>query len=147
MIVDTNVALKAYLEEDLSEEAAKVLDAGQSEEATLVAPSLILPEFRHALDKRRRRNELSAEEVEEIWREFGGYPVSLEELEPLMPTAIEVVRQSGCTAYDALFVALTESRRDEDASLVTADGRLTRALNGGPYADLIVSLGKIHELL
>lgn len=147
MVVDTNVALKAYLEEDLSEEAAKVLDVGQSGEATLVAPSLILPEFRHTLDKRRRRNELSAEEVEEIWREFGGYPVLLEELDPLMPTAVEVVRQSGCTAYDALFVALTESRRDQGAALVTADGRLTRALNGSPYADRILPLGKVHEIL
>jgi len=147
LVVDTNVALKAYLEEDLSDEAGAILDAGLSGEATLVAPSLILPEFRHALDKRHRRVELSSEEAEEIWSEFGSYPVVLYDLEPLMPAAVEIVRWSGCTAYDALFVALAESKRAEGAAFATADDRLTRALDGSPYADLILPLGKATELL
>lgn len=54
LVTDTSVALKAYLEENLANEAARVLDAGHGEETTLVAPSLILVEFRHTLDKRRR---------------------------------------------------------------------------------------------
>lgn len=145
--MDTNVALKAYLEEDLAEEAGAILDAGLSGEAELVAPSLILPEFRHALDKRRRRGELSAEEVEEIWEEFGGYPVALYDLESLMPMAVEAVKRTGCTAYDALFVALAESGREEGARLVTADDRLVRSLDESPYADQVLALGKVGELL
>lgn len=147
LVVDTNVALKAYLEEDLSDEAGAILDAGLSGEATLVAPSLILPEFRHALDKRRRRAELSSEEAEEIWSEFGSYPVVLYDLEPLMSAAVGIVRRSGCTAYDALFVALAEAKRAEGAAFVTADDRLTKALDGSPYAYLILPLGKATELL
>lgn len=145
--MDTNVALKAYLEEDLSDEAGVVLDAGRGEETTLVAPSLILAEFRHTLDKRRRRGELSAEETEEIWEAFGDYPLVLYELESLMPAAVEVVTASGCTIYDALFVALAKLGSDEGAALVTADDRLVRTLKGSAYADLLVTLGKIGELL
>lgn len=147
MVVDTNVALKAYLEEDLADEAETVLDIGHGEETALVAPSLILAEFRHTLDKRRRRGELSDEETEEIWEAFGGYPLVLYELEPLMPTAVEAVNASGCTIYDALFVALAESGREEGARLVTADDRLVRTLEGSPYADLLVTLGRVGELL
>lgn len=147
LVVDTNVALKAYLEEDLSDEAGAILDAGLTGETMLVAPSLILPEFRHALDKRHRRVELSSEEAEEIWSEFGSYPVVLYGLEPLMPAAVEIVRRSGCTAYDALFVALAETKRAEGAAFVTADNRLARALDESPYADLILPLRKVTELL
>ncbi len=147
LVVDTNVALKAYLEEDLADEAGAILEAGLSEETTLVAPSLILPEFRHALDKRRRRGELSAGEAEEIWNEFAGYPIFLEELEALMPAAVEVVRACGCTVYDALFVALAETGSEERPALVTADERLMRTLEGTSYADLVLALGKVGELL
>ena len=113
----------------------------------LVAPSLILPEFRHALDKRRRRDELSADEAEEIWNEFAGYPIFLEELEPLLPTAIEVVKVCGCTVYDALFVALAEIGSEERPAFVTADERLIRTLEGTHYANLFLALGKVGELL
>ena len=147
LVVDTNVALKAYLEEDLADEAEAILDAGLSEETTLVAPSLILPEFRHALDKRRRRGELSADEAEEIWNEFAGYPIFLEELDPLMPAAVEVVRVCGCTVYDAIFVALAETGSEERLALITADERLMRTLEGTPYAGLVLALGKVGGLL
>ena len=122
--------MKSYLEEDLTDEAEAVLEAGLSEETMLAAPSLILPEFRHALDKRRRRGELSADEDEEIWNEFAGYPIFLEELESLMPAAVEVVRACGCMVNDALLAALAATACDEMPVLVTADERLIGTLEG-----------------
>lgn len=106
-----------------------------------------MPEFRHALDKRRRRGELSADEAEEIWNEFAGYPIFLEELEPLTPAAVEVIRVCGCTVYDALFLAVAETGSDERPALVIADERLMRTLEGTPYASLVLDLGKVGELL
>ena len=70
------MALKVYLEEDLAEEALRVLQAGRDGSAELLAPALILPEFRHALTKRNRRGELSSSEVQEIWEKFGDYPLA-----------------------------------------------------------------------
>jgi predicted nucleic acid-binding protein len=59
-VVDTNVALNVYLEEDLADEAQRVLDAGRDGDAELLAPTLILPEFRQELTKRVRREEITA---------------------------------------------------------------------------------------
>ncbi len=85
------MALKVYLEEDLAEEAQQVLDAGRVGSAKLLAPTLILPEFRHALAKRNRRGELSSTETQEIWENFGYYPLSFFEIGPLVPRAAEIV--------------------------------------------------------
>ena len=65
------MALKVYLEEDLAEEAQRVLDAGRDGSADLLAPALILPEFRHALTRRVRREEISASDAQDIWESFG----------------------------------------------------------------------------
>lgn len=64
-----------------------------------------------------------------------------------MPVAVEVVRACGCTVYDALFVALAETGSEERSALVTADELLMRTLEGTSYADLILTLGKVGELL
>lgn len=143
-MVDTNVALKVYLEEDLAEEAQKVLDAAREQAASLLAPSLILLEFRHALTKRNRRGELSHDEVLEIWEAFDEYPLILFEIEPLVPRAAQIVNEVGCTVYDAIFVALAEA---EGAVMVTAERRLLNALKGTPFSDLLWPLSRIDELL
>ncbi|MDP9478701.1 MAG: type II toxin-antitoxin system VapC family toxin [Actinomycetota bacterium] len=143
-MVDTNVALKAYLEEDLAEEALRVLQAGRDGSAELLAPALILPEFRHALTKRNRRGELSSSEVQEIWERFGDYPLDFFEIEPLVPRAAEISGETGCTVYDAIFVALAES---EGIVVLTADRKLIKALDGTPFASLLWSLDEVGELL
>ena len=48
------MALKVYLEEDLADEAQRVLEAARDGEVELLAPTLILLEFRHALTRRVR---------------------------------------------------------------------------------------------
>ena len=144
LVVDTNVALKAYLEEDLAEESQETLDAARDGTAVLLAPDLILLEFRHALDKRSRRGELSPAEAREIWEAFGGYPLSLFEVGPLVPRAAEIVDRTGCTVYDAVFVALAES---EGTVVLTADGRLLRALEGTLFAGLLRPLVEVGEVL
>jgi predicted nucleic acid-binding protein len=143
-VVDTNVALKVYLEEDLAEEAQQVLDAGKVGSTDLLAPTLILPEFRHALAKRNRRGELSPTETQEIWENFGYYPLSFFEIGPLVPRAAEIVDQAGCTVYDAIFVALAEA---EGTVMVTAERRLLNALKDTPFAAFLWPLSRIDELL
>jgi hypothetical protein len=53
----------------------------------------------------------------------------------------------GCTVYDALFVALAETKSEERPALVSSDERLMRSLEGTSYAGLVPALSKVGELL
>lgn len=75
LVVGTNVALKVYLEEDLADEAQRVLEAGRDGDAELLAPTLILLEFRHALTRRVRREGITVAEAKKMWGSFGDWPL------------------------------------------------------------------------
>jgi predicted nucleic acid-binding protein len=131
LIVDTNVAVKWYLTEDLEQEALSVLDAGDRGDVFLLAPDTIEPEFWNVLWQRHRAGKLSLDEVWDYWDTFQESALLLGEVLPLMPRATEIAAHSGCIIYDALFVALAVS---EDTVVVTADEELLDALQGTPYA-------------
>lgn len=81
------MALKVYLEEDLADEAQSVLEAGRDGDAELLAPTLILLEFRHALTRRVRREDITVSEAQEMWESFGDWPLDYFEIGPLVPRA------------------------------------------------------------
>lgn len=89
------------------------------------------PEFWNVLWQRYRQGELSLDDVKDYWDAFEESPLLFGEVLPLMPVATEIATRSECIIYDALFVALAES---EDTVVVTADGKLLKALEGTPYA-------------
>lgn len=124
LVVDASVAAKWYLKEELFEEAVRAIEAGVRGEATLLAPVLLAAELGSVLWQRYRREELSVEEVRDVWAAFEAAPLTLVRIEQLMPTALEVAVGCGCTVYDALYVALAEAYAANGAVLVTADRRL-----------------------
>ena len=71
-------------------------------------------------------------------------PASLYAPEDLMPSAAEITLESGVIVYDALFLALAEGT---DTLVVTADGKLLKALEGTPYAHLAHSLSDAGSLI
>lgn len=144
LVVDTNVAVKWYLTEDLEDEALKVLEAGERGDVTLLAPDTIEPEFWNVLWQRHMKAKLSLDEVQDYWDAFEESPILLGELLPLMPLATEIAAHTECIIYDALFVALAES---EDTMVVTADEKLLRALEGTPYARRGVHLKHVTNAL
>jgi predicted nucleic acid-binding protein len=101
LVVDASVATKWYLPEELSEEATRFLEAGNRGEARLLAPSLLLPELGNALWHRHRRGDISLDRLREAWAAFEAALLSLAELGPLMPAALEIAVACGCTVYDA----------------------------------------------
>ena len=131
LVVDTNVAVKWYLTEDLEDEALSLLEAGERGDVTLLAPDSLEPEFWNVLWQRHRRGELSLDEVWDYWNAFEESPLLMGEVLPLMTLGTEISANSGCIIYDALFVALAES---EDTVVVTADETLLKVLEGTPYA-------------
>lgn len=150
LVVDTGVAAKWYLNEDLEEEAARVLDAGEGGEVRLVAPDPIAAEFfnvlwQHHAGRRGGARSLSLGEVRSYWREFSGAPLELFRAAPLMPRAVEIALEVGVIVYDAIFLALAEVG---EAVLVTADERtILRRIAGTPYEPLGTHLVDVDALL
>lgn len=132
------MAVKWHLVEELSDEAAELLDSVGSIVHEFLAPSTIQPEFFNAFWQRYRRGELMLDEVRQVWRDFvSGGPATLYAPEDLMPRAVEIAFETRTIIYDALFLALAE---DFDTTVVTADVKLLRAIEGTalahPLADL-----------
>jgi predicted nucleic acid-binding protein len=144
LVLDTSVAVKFYLPEDLREEALALLSAVGEGAAQLLAPSTIQPELFNALWQQHRRGKLSREEVGEHWRDFSVTSTDLYAPEDLMPRAAEIALETGVIIYDALFLALAE---DAETVVVTADDRLLKALRGTAYANLAQHLSAIHSQL
>jgi predicted nucleic acid-binding protein len=71
-------------------------------------------------------------------------PLSLYTPEDLMPRAVELTFKTGVIIYDALFLALAE---DGDTVVLTADGKLLKALEGTPYVRLTHPLADIASLI
>lgn len=145
LVLDTSVAIKWYLTEELTDEAVRLLDSARDSVSELLAPGTLQPEFFNALWQRHRRGELEREEVRRVWREFVTEdPASLYAPEDLMPRAAEIALSSGVIVYDALFLALAE---DAETVVVTADGRLIRNLEGTAYGRLAHALENVAALL
>ena len=150
LVVDNSVAVKWYVPQDFGEEALRVFHAGREGEALLVAPALIQAEFGNALWRYHQHGELSLEEIQEFWEDFGQAPISIFDMAPLVPKALEIATQCGCTVYDALYLSLAEAQRQEgNAGVValTADGRLLRRLEGTPYEDLGAHISNVNDFL
>jgi predicted nucleic acid-binding protein len=145
LVLDTSVAVKFYVPEELREEALEVLAAAEAGYLELVAPATLQPEFLNALWWKHRRGELSREEVKNSWeRLIADRPASLYAPEDLMPRAAEITLESGVIVYDALFLALAE---DMGAVVVTADGKLLMSLEDTSYAHLGHPLADARSLI
>ena len=144
LIVDTNVAVKWYLPEELNQEALQVLDAGERGDVWLLSPDSIEPEFWNVLWQEYRKSKLALDEVWEYWIAFEESNLLLAELVTLMPEATEIAAHTGCIIYDALFVALAQL---EDTVVVTADDNLLKALKGSKYGHRAVHLRKVSDVL
>lgn len=108
-------------------------------------PLSLQPEFFNILWQRRRRGELSAEEVRQAWADFlAGEPATLYEPADLMPRAAELALETRVIIYDALFLGLAEYA---DTVMVTADDKLLRTLKGTDYTHRARSLAQVDDLL
>lgn len=139
-MLDTSVAVKFYLPEDLRDEALLLLSAWERGAVRLLAPSTIQPELFNALWQQHRRGRLSVGELREVWESFSATALDLYAPEDLMPRAAALALETGVIIYDALFLTLAE---DADTVVVTADRNLIRPLEGGPYAHLASPLEQI----
>ena len=145
MVVDTSVAVKWHLDEESSDEAARLLDSVGLTVSELLAPGTIQPEFFNTFWQRYRRREISLDEVREGWNDFvSGEPITLYAPEDLMSRAAEITFETGVIVYDALFLALAE---DAGTKVITADGKLLRALESTDFSRLAHPLSDLGALI
>lgn len=143
-VLDTSVAVKWYLPEELHEEAVGLLRLAEAGDVELLAPGTVQPELFNALWWHHRRENLPLDQVRSSWERFALDPVALYAPEDLMPRAAEIALQIGVIIYDALFLALAE---DSETVIVSADGKLLKALQGTIYACLAHPLAGINSLV
>ena len=129
LVVDASVAIKWLLPEEHSEAACSLL--GRFD---LRAPDLLWAESGNILWKKWRRNELTREEVEQIFPDLRRFPLRMVSSEPLCDLAWDVASRFDRSFYDSLYLALSVS---DSCPLVTADLRLYNALREAPDFDLV----------
>lgn len=133
-MVDASVAIKWFVPEQLSVEAAELLEGT----APLLAPDLLMPEVGNVLWKKVVRRELRATEAREILQALRRVPLKLVPSTELVESALEIATRFRRTVYDGMYVALAVAA---EGVMVTADERLANAMAGGPLSRYVQRLG------
>jgi predicted nucleic acid-binding protein len=120
-VVDASVAVKWFVPEPHSREAAALLDPT----LTLHAPDLLFAEVSNTLWKKTRRRELRPGEARLVLRGLASVPLEVTPIRELAPAALDLALDAGCTVYDAVYLALAIHH---NCRLVTADQRLGRLI-------------------
>jgi predicted nucleic acid-binding protein len=126
-VIDTRVAIKWYLPEIYQSEAQRLLDPAYERHA----PDFLDAEIGSVLLKKVRRREITADECRKYLITLASLPLFPNQGLPLRPAAFEISLQIGASFYDGLFVALAVHL---GGRLVTADDKLYRKIQGGPFA-------------
>jgi predicted nucleic acid-binding protein len=123
-VVDASVVLAWCFADQATEDADRVLDRLQLEEA--VTPAIWPLEVANGLRTAERRGRIHPGELPRIRELLGALPVRIEavELETALGEVLEVARSLDPTAYDAAYLSLASRR---NLALTTIDGRLRQA--------------------
>jgi predicted nucleic acid-binding protein len=136
LVIDASVALKWFVDEAGSFEAAALIGRGDS----LIAPDLIMPEVCNATWKMVRRDMMHpAQQIAAVTQ----LPSILDELVPTGPLArraVTITTALNHPAYDCFYLALVEQR---GGTLVSADRRLIQRVANTIWRDMVTDL---HEV-
>ena len=133
-VIDASVAVKWYVPEEHSIEAARLL----RDDHVLVAPDLIYAEIANTLWKKVRREEIRARDASEILDAFIASPVEIYPSSTLLPAAFDLAVGLGRSVYDSLYLALAVERF---AHVVTADEKFANAVKATAFADNVQWIG------
>ena len=137
VVVDASVVIKWFLPEAGAEEAADLLRDIRRSAVDAVVPELLLAEAGNVVWKRVNQGLISGADAAAIVEAIIESPLQVERIAPLLPTALEIALETGCTAYDGIYVALA---LQVDGVLVTADRKLDRRMAGTAYATRVRTL-------
>jgi predicted nucleic acid-binding protein len=133
-VVDASVAIKWFVDEPDSEEAAVLLRHPFS------APDLLAPECANILWKKVTRAELSLDEAEVIGLALERAAITLYPTRPYLASITKIACELGRAAYDCFYLAVAETLRQP---LVTADLRLVHAVRASRFAKHVLPLSEL----
>lgn len=123
-VIDTSALIRLFIPDGpIHPEVENALNQATSGTAVVFAPQLILAEAANALLRKRRRGELTAQELGELLLAVKSLPIRLCEHETLLLPACALAETYNLSAYDALYLALAEQH---GARLLTNDDALDK---------------------
>jgi predicted nucleic acid-binding protein len=131
LVIDSSVVIKWFVPEVHSADALRYLDPDLERDA----PELLLAEVANILWKKVGRGELTAVQAEKIAQDVSQADINIHPLGPQFEHGLRIALATGRSAYDSIYLVLADSL---STRVVTADRRLYNALQGGPYAHLIL---------
>jgi predicted nucleic acid-binding protein len=133
IIVDASVALKWFIEEPGSIEAAALLVPG----VIRIAPDLIFAEACNAAWKALRRGLIVPSQYIAVTGRLGDVLTETVPTVGLVPRAGQIAVDLDHPVYDAFYLALAEAR---NAPLITADERLLKRVASTSWRDRVINL-------
>jgi predicted nucleic acid-binding protein len=131
LVVDSSVVIKWFVPEVHTDDALRYLGPDLERHA----PELLLAEVSNILWKKVGRGDLTAVGAETIAQGIGQADVNIHTMRSLFIPGLRFALTTGRTGYDSIYLALADSL---STRVVTADRRFYSALQGGPYAGLIL---------
>lgn len=122
LVIDASAVVELLLGRSTAEQVAGHIARPDS---TLSAPHLVDVEVLNALRRLLASHAASVARVEQAVTDFVDLPIERYPHEILVPRIWDL--RSNFSAYDAVYLALTEALAEEEASLLTADVRFARA--------------------
>ncbi|UEM04761.1 type II toxin-antitoxin system VapC family toxin [Skermanella rosea] len=132
-IVDASVALKWFVEEEGSSDAADLIAGGTAR----LAPDLVIPEVLNAAWKAFSRGFMVREQYDAIPRLLPDLFQDIVPTKRLASRAATLAREMGHPAYDCFYLALAE---EQNLPLITADRRLVNRVVDTKFERLVVKL-------
>lgn len=127
-VIDASVVLKCFLPESDTVAADLLLEKFLNDEASLIAPDVLLVEIANALWKRVvLRKELTAQEATLVYRDLLTMPLSLIPADTLAESALQLAMKHRHPVYDALYCTLAIERQ---CDFVTADQTMVNKIRG-----------------
>ena len=133
LVIDANVGLKWFIEEQRSPAARKILEKG----ASFIAPDIFIPEICNVAWKKVRNQEITAEQGQAI---VSNVPMVLDHIVPsseVAKRAFGLAVQFNHPVYDCLYLALAER---ESITLITDDAKLVTVAKKAKLARFVQAL-------
>jgi predicted nucleic acid-binding protein len=133
-IVDTSVAIKWFVKEDLHEQAIALSELGHE----LVAPNLIFAEVANVLRRRVRLGHISGEQAARSVKNLAKAFKYIVPIEALIDAAFDHSAQLDHSVYDVVYLVCALER--PGSFLVTSDAKFEAKARAAGFGEKVLSL-------
>lgn len=135
-IIDASIAAKWFFDEDLAEEARRLVHRKNR----LSAPDFFLLEMDSIFCKRIRRGDITVTDGDDARGMLRRFPIEYYAFASLQNLAYDIAKQTGQGIYDCLYLALSVQL---SSRMVTADRRFYNGLKANPFAKCLTWIEEI----